>query len=204
MAYRITVTSKYRSKDATYIADIPSSGTHIEITQDCLYTRNSSRTADLFTLSILDLNNFEEYRQIRNDPEKLKDAYSFYFEEPWLFFHCTVDQMMKCCIDYLKEGNWDFPQIYDNKLVNLPLTEMMMLCYPLHVPQKPIIERQKTFKVLRAAAPLILADMFGLSIKDVEIYPINKRFNPDHWSWEMFQARRLAKEEGITLKEDFP
>ena len=204
MAYRITVTDKYKSRNAVYIADIPSSETHIEITQEDMYVRNSSRTADLFTLSILDLNNLDEYRRIRNDPEKLENAYSIYFEEPWLFFHCTVDQMMRCCVDYLKEGNWDFPEIYNNKLTDLPLTQMVTLCYPLHVPQKPIIERQKTFKILRAAAPLILADMFGLDSKDVEVYPINKRFNPDHWSWEMHQARRLAKGEGITLDEKFP
>ena len=197
MAYQITVEGKYGSRNGSYILNVNEKGQPLDIIRESIDIKDQNRAADLYEFRIRDLNLDEEYVNGHDE-----DCH-IVFEEPWLFFNCTKEQMMNLILEYLKDGNWDFPQIYDNKLVNLPLTEMVTLCYPLHVPQKPIIERQRTFKLLRAIVPYVLADLFGLNRKDIEVFPINKRFNPDHWSWEMHQARRMAKEEGTTLKDLF-
>lgn len=201
MAYQITVEGKYGSRNGSYILDLAPKGQPDKFIREKVDIVDRTRLADVYKFRIRDLDMDDEYEEVKQDPKKLDADCRIIFEEPWIFFHCSTEQMMNFILEYLKEGNWDFAHIYDNKLVNLPLTQKVTLCYPLHVPHKPIIERQKTFKVLRAAAPLILADMFGLSIKDVEVYPINKTFDPNHWSWSMNKAKEIAREEGLDASD---
>lgn len=203
MAYRIDVKGKYGSRNGSYLIDFAPKGYPDRFIREQMNIIKRECTADQYTFRILDLDREEEYKGILNEQNNNDDHCSIVFEEPWIFYHCSIEEMMNNILEYLKEGNWDFAEIYDNKLFALPLQQKISLCYPLHVPQKPIIERQKIFKILRAAAPIILADMFGLNNKEIEVYPINQKFDPDHWSWQIQQARRLAKEEGSTLKELF-
>lgn len=110
--------------------------------------------------------------------------------------------MMRCCIDYLKEGNLDFPEIYNQYYVNRPLTKEVEFCYPLYKPQTPIIQDQeeKLHRILRSSLRFIFRDMFGLP-RDIGVLPINNTFKPNHWSWALNKAKKIAKEEGLEFSD---
>lgn len=205
MAYRITVTDKYKSRNGSYIAEYdPVDDFVSKITREFVNINDESKTADLYTVRIVDLEQIEEYEQLINDPEKKDRAYGIVLEEPWIFYNCTVDQMMRCCIDYLKEGNLNFPEIYNKYFANRPLTTVVRWCYPLYKPQTPIIQDQeaKLNRILRSSLRFIFRDMFGLN-DNVWVLPINNTFKPNHWSWALNKAKKIAEEERLEFSDPY-
>lgn len=203
MAYRITVTDKYKSRNGSYIAEYdPVYNCIGKITREFVNINDGSKKADLYIARIVDLDRIEECEQLVNDPEKKDRACGIVLEEPWIFYNCTVDQMMRCCIDYLKEGNLDFPKIYNEYYTNRPLTKEVRFCYPLYKPQTPIIQDQeaKLHRFLRSSLRFIFSDMFGLN-DDVRVLPINNTFKPNHWSWALNKAKEIAEEEGLEFSD---
>lgn len=194
MSYQIKVKDKYGSRAAEYMLTLGSEGQQEELKREWFGMTDPKRTADEYIISIKDLDRIGQY-----DPDN--DDGSIYYEEPWIFYHCLTKDVINNVLIYLKDGYWDFPKLYHDLLEKRDADTLQTICYPLYVPRMPIVERQTTFTILRTITPILFADMYNLARDQVEVYKINQTFDPEHWSWMIYQARRLAKQEGMTLEE---